>query len=992
MQAMDSRPPNLDQGRFDHGNPSPFPMDSRMRGYPIPNMRQPPLQDARFPVGHPNPGFEKRFGPPESKPYYSDRPGYGGGVPMHGRHFDEFAQTGGPQPGRPMFNGNIQLDHHKMNPSMDGPLGATSHRIPQNLGERDILDFSSNRAAQRGGSTGPTSGVGGGMLSDFHSPHLPSGATSTDRANTGVGGFARVDVAPGNFPEALNVPGSGVYPSQKEIRGPSTSTQVPSSGLQSGHTTAFSSAALHGISAQTQPAIRQSLDVPSQQLVVETLPIPSELASVASDPVFTDIMSRVKEQLQLQSLSFGRTADGVANSIVIDASSKEKATLAKNLLETHLKQQWKIKIAESRLQKIQTDLHSTQGEMLSRHMIEVVISADLVGLTIGKKGSRIKQIEAETGVTNINVGDNGHIVIYGSDLAAVQRAKEQLELKEEKVKLTAQQTDWIANKTNGNVVLELRSSASLMLAKFHYDSQCIEMIGTHQSVEMGKLLLTTQLEYIDKQIEIDNSERSAREKLQAVRKQFGMGGNWKNRSQPQNPQFVGQTTNQQDKQSIAQAESPLPPPPGLVPKISQVADQSKHKNAEDFLDALITNSDHARESTGPGKQKKQPIQQNNQQQQQTHKGQKFDKKAIKNEAFAFNEASPSVDLFQIAQASARMKAEHPQLDSVDVNKQKNKTNKLKGEQPQLQQHTMLKQQKPASQQQLPDSQQSLSQQQHNKKDKQKGKSGHKDAAPGTLSGKKSGRIVQAEPLDESSRSLPPPPTLTVPEGKLMLAELNEEEKKKQSRDKREKEKDRKKDIRGDDDNSKISQPKEPMLTKINLPFQKPSPSVEASAPPVIPIPPRSSGPPKDFSLLVIPPSGPPAKELSTIGNSPSNKDEEFKSSDEDYKKKSCKLRASDASTDEPITTTIIQDVVYDDETKAGSNSSLSPSAASSKKANEGTTRRLNVSKAAVMDSLMTVASDIAVVAKPTLKVSTSATANKDTNENSAEKVIPPEDK
>lgn len=146
------------------------------------------------------------------------------------------------------------------------------------------------------------------------------------------------------------------------------------------------------------------------------MPIPAELAGVAGDSSFAEIAGRVKDQLFLLSVTPNCGPDGNVDSLIIEAPTREKAALARNLLETHLKQQWKIKMAESRLQKLQTDLHSTQGEILSGHMVEVVISPELVGLTIGKKGARIKQIEAESGVTNINVGDNGQcdICVFAS--------------------------------------------------------------------------------------------------------------------------------------------------------------------------------------------------------------------------------------------------------------------------------------------------------------------------------------------------------------------------------------------------------------------------------------------------------------------------------------------------------------------------------------------------------------------------------------------------
>ena len=45
--------------------------------------------------------------------------------------------------------------------------------------------------------------------------------------------------------------------------------------------------------------------------------------------------------------------------------------------------------------------------------VEFHIDPELVGVTLGKKGSRIKAIEAETGVTNINVSESGCFHIFG---------------------------------------------------------------------------------------------------------------------------------------------------------------------------------------------------------------------------------------------------------------------------------------------------------------------------------------------------------------------------------------------------------------------------------------------------------------------------------------------------------------------------------------------------------------------------------------------------
>lgn len=141
--------------------------------------------------------------------------------------------------------------------------------------------------------------------------------------------------------------------------------------------------------------------------VSETVQIPPELSSFAADPKFQQILLRVKEQTLINFISLNRLSDDSVESVAIDSSTKEAAQLAKNLIETHLKLQLKVKAAETRLQRVQTDLFSTQGEIAAGQMVDFTIGADLIGLAIGKKGSRIKQIETETGVSSINVNDNG---------------------------------------------------------------------------------------------------------------------------------------------------------------------------------------------------------------------------------------------------------------------------------------------------------------------------------------------------------------------------------------------------------------------------------------------------------------------------------------------------------------------------------------------------------------------------------------------------------
>ena len=66
---------------------------------------------------------------------------------------------------------------------------------------------------------------------------------------------------------------------------------------------------------------------------------------------------------------------------------------------------------------------------------------------------------------------------------------------------------------------DLKNGSGVMVGKVNRDTCKLDVVGTNPSVQTAKFLLATQLEYIDKQIEIEANEREAREKLNAVRKQ-----------------------------------------------------------------------------------------------------------------------------------------------------------------------------------------------------------------------------------------------------------------------------------------------------------------------------------------------------------------------------------------------------------------------------------------------------------------------------------------
>lgn len=156
--------------------------------------------------------------------------------------------------------------------------------------------------------------------------------------------------------------------------------------------------------------------------VSENVEIPRELAMFTAYPQFKQILQRVKEQSGINSITTNQSGDiEDAESLKIDGSTAESVRLARRLIETHFRNQLKIKNAENRLQKVQKDLHSVQEDiaiekgnivdtddrlqrvqidsystprdLVSGMSIEFIVDASLIGMILGKKGARIKEVK-----------------------------------------------------------------------------------------------------------------------------------------------------------------------------------------------------------------------------------------------------------------------------------------------------------------------------------------------------------------------------------------------------------------------------------------------------------------------------------------------------------------------------------------------------------------------------------------------------------------------
>ena len=153
--------------------------------------------------------------------------------------------------------------------------------------------------------------------------------------------------------------------------------------------------------------------------VSEVVMVPAALADFAADGKFNEIMLNIKKQTNINHID-RKMEGGVCKHIHISAPSNETGNNARKLVETHFKNRIKLMEREARVDKIQNDLFSAQGEAASGMMVDFIIPTSVIGLVIGKAGQRIKAIEKETGVSSINLdGNTGKVIVVGPDARSV---------------------------------------------------------------------------------------------------------------------------------------------------------------------------------------------------------------------------------------------------------------------------------------------------------------------------------------------------------------------------------------------------------------------------------------------------------------------------------------------------------------------------------------------------------------------------------------------
>ena len=286
----------------------------------------------------------------------------------------------------------------------------------------------------------------------------------------------------------------------------------------------------------------------SGTVVMESLPVPLALAEWTGTHAheLKHILTQTMEKSNALSIILeemvkgeggqegGKKVSGSKSGqvLLITAMSTEEAYTAKTLLELHLKNQQQLLRTERRLQQVQNDIMVVEKEVAAGLRIEFGIRKELGGIVVGKKGERVNRVLAETGVSSINVGDDGMIRVVGPTVAAVMKAREMLELVQEGIQVPLEAVAWLSRpmleglkQKSGCVVLRTENVALLVQQQRQHSSQqqycsqhhhhqqqqqqqqqeqqasvsrnvtVVRMVGTHKQVENARLLINTQIEY-----------------------------------------------------------------------------------------------------------------------------------------------------------------------------------------------------------------------------------------------------------------------------------------------------------------------------------------------------------------------------------------------------------------------------------------------------------------------------------------------------------------
>lgn len=126
------------------------------------------------------------------------------------------------------------------------------------------------------------------------------------------------------------------------------------------------------------------------------------------------LLLQVKEQTGINYFNLNVDADDGTVRLWIYSPTADRARMARLLVDVNFKQQIKLAQAEQKLKQMQSDLTSVQSELVTGVRVEFTVPNHLIGVMIGKGGSRVKEVVRETEIKSIDLDGKGNKSVIGS--------------------------------------------------------------------------------------------------------------------------------------------------------------------------------------------------------------------------------------------------------------------------------------------------------------------------------------------------------------------------------------------------------------------------------------------------------------------------------------------------------------------------------------------------------------------------------------------------
>jgi hypothetical protein len=268
----------------------------------------------------------------------------------------------------------------------------------------------------------------------------------------------------------------------------------------------------------TAPAGYATANAPSVggSVVSEIIQVPEILNEWIRSPKLQPVLLKIKEHTGVSYFTLDSNSSDGRSQLWIYSATPERAKMARLLVDVNFKQQIKLMEVEENLRRVQSDLTSYQHELVSGTRLVFNVHQGLIGSMIGKGGSRISEVIKTSGAT-INISPAGEVTIVGPDAESVQRARAMFEIFEDSSVLTEEEFNLL--RQDFTSLNELKISAGLTVVKLENNPNRLSYLGTRDSISCAKVILSTQLDYIRKRVQLRAVEENIRTELSSFQQE-----------------------------------------------------------------------------------------------------------------------------------------------------------------------------------------------------------------------------------------------------------------------------------------------------------------------------------------------------------------------------------------------------------------------------------------------------------------------------------------